>query len=255
MSLIYNDTTNFKGIVQIYEKEIGVVRGTISGDTDKLKELTADVNLALDDFFDLAFKSGGTWQVDDTNFEPGSDSGYPIIQTNLVSGQRDYTFTTDGGGNLILDIHKVAIADQNGVFREIYPVDQQTRNSNRTNVDSLLDGRNQTGVPTRYDKTANGIFLDLIPSYNYGNGLKVFINREPSYFVYTHRDRKPGVPGLYHKYFALKPALDYKRRNNHADVNRIEREVLLMEQKIKENFGKRERDIPRRLIANIENNK
>src|SRR5260221_10947959 len=201
MSLPFSDTSTYKGIVQIYEKEIGANRGDISGDADKLKEFTADVNLAFDDFLEIALQASGTWQFDDSN-----QTDYPIITTNLISGRRDYSFVTDGSGNLILDIYKVMVADTNGVFKEISPVDQQSADSVQTNVDSFIDGKNTSGIPTRYDKTANGIFLDLIPNYNSTEGLKVFINREPSYFISSDTTKSPGVPGIFHRYFALKPA-------------------------------------------------
>ena len=37
MSATFNDTTNYKGLVQLYEREIGANRGDISGSTDRLK--------------------------------------------------------------------------------------------------------------------------------------------------------------------------------------------------------------------------
>ena len=49
-------------------------------------DLTADVNLGLDKIWAIIFTSNGTWQWDDTNHT----SDYPIITTDLVSGQRDY---------------------------------------------------------------------------------------------------------------------------------------------------------------------
>jgi len=220
MSLVFSDTDNNKGIVQMYERECGFEIGDVSGNTARLKNLTADVNLALDDFIQLALSSSGTWQFDDSNH-----GDYPIITTNLVSGQRDYTFTTDEGGNLILDIYKVLIAQPDGTYVEIQPVDSQSQKDTET----LTDGQNETGTPTRYDKTANGIFLDLIPSYNYTNGLKVYINREGNYFTYTDTTKKPGVPGLFHKYFYLKPALDYARRNGRSNYAQLQKEVMDME--------------------------
>src|SRR3990167_10378043 len=104
MSVQFSDTTNYKGIIQLIEKELGFKRGDISGDANLLKEITADVNLAWDDYLTIALPASGKWQFDDSN-----QTDYPIIKTNLVDGQRDYTFTTDEGGNLILDIYKVAI--------------------------------------------------------------------------------------------------------------------------------------------------
>jgi hypothetical protein len=249
MSLQFNDTTNYKGIVQIYEKECGFNRGDISGDTDKLKEFTADVNLAWDSFLNVAFKSDGTWQFDDSN-----QTDYPIIVRSIVSGQRDYPFTTDEQGNLILHIYKVMIADSSGIFREIYPVDQQTSNNNNSDTTTFIDGQNLTGIPTRYDKTANGIFLDPVPNYSRASSLKVFINREPSYFTYQDTTKKPGVPGLFHEYFALKPAESYARRFLSNDAyTKLANAVAKMERDIGEEFGRREKDKRRGMRANVEN--
>lgn len=269
MSLVFSDTSTYRGIVQIYEKEIGAEYGDISGSTPRLKSLTADVNLALDDFVALAIKSSGTWQFDDSN-----QGDYPIITTNLTSGQRDYSFTTDGSGNLILDIYQVFVANPSGIFREVLPVDVQSQSSlvggvlsgnlgSGGDLSGFWDGRNTTGTPNKYDKTANGIFLDPIPNYNSSGGLKVYINREGSYFVSTDTTKKPGVPGIFHKYFALKPALDYARRNNLAVLPRLEAEVLRFEGNerlgvvgaIQEYFSRRPRDEQPRLIINQENNR
>lgn len=250
MSLQFSDTSTYRGIVQTYEREIGGNIGDVSNNTEALKSLTADVNMALDDFFVLAIKASGTWQIDDSNH-----TDYPIITTNLVSGQRDYSFTVDGSSNLILDIYKVAVKDTSGVFRTISPVDQQSQNTLIDNTDSFVNGLEQTGIPTRYDKTANGFFLDPVPNYNSTGGLKVYINREGSYFAYTDTTKKPGVLGLFHEYFALKPALKYARRFNLSSFTRLQNAVLMMEKEISEHFNSRQRDVKRRMVANVESNK
>lgn len=246
MSIQFSDTSTYKGLVQIYEKEIGANRGDISGNTDKLKEFTADCNLALDDFFTIAIPASGKWQLDDSN-----QTDYPIITANLISGQRDYSFTTDGSSNIILDIYRVMVADSSGVFTEILPVDQQSDKD----VSSFYDGQNTSGIPNRYDKTANGIFLDPIPNYNYTGGLKVYINREANYFIYSDDTKKPGVIGLFHRYFAIKPALDYARRNSLINYNKLQAEVLKMEADIKYHYAGRDRGTRRNMLPNVENNK
>lgn len=259
MSLQFNDTALYKGIVQIYEKECGFDRGTISGDDDKLKELAADVNLAFDDLLAIGFKTAGTWQLDDSN-----QQGYPILYTDIVLGRRDYEFIQDNRGNLILDIFRVFVAGSDGVYREITPKDQQTRNSNNSDTDRFTDGRNTTGRPTSYDKTARGIFLDFVPNYNLTDGIKVMVNREGTYFLYSDTTKKAGVPGNLHRYLAIKPALDYARRKSLANYSTLLEEVIKFEGHkelnfldgiIADTFGRRERDIPRRLVANVENNK
>lgn len=247
MSIQFSDTTNKKGLVQFYEKEIGQEYGYISDNTDRLKSFTADVNVASDYFLDLAIKNSSTWKADDFNH-----TDFPEITTALVSGQRDYTFLTDEKGNQILDIYKVyARTSATGNYQELTPVDPDTQSE----LTSIFDGQNQTGIPTRYDKTANGILLDLIPSYDSSDGLKVSISRENLYFTHNDATKKPGFYGLYHPYFYLKPALDFARRNGLANYNQIQLEVLRLEGMISEGTSKRPKDERVRFTIYNHNNK
>lgn len=252
MSIQFNDSTNLKGLVQLFETEVGLNSGDISGDTTRLKQFTASVNVAWDDFLSIAFGPDGTWQLDDSNH-----TDLPFITTDLVSGQRDYSFTTDGNSNIVLDIFRVMVkTSSTGAYKEIYPVDQNTP-SYLANEDttSFIDGQNTSGIPTRYDKLANSIQLDFIPNYNSTSGLKLFINREPSYFVYTDTTKKPGVSGNLHKWFYLKPAYEYARRFSLPALPRLELEVAKFEENIKRSFKRRQRDVPSRLTALRESNK
>lgn len=235
MSIQFNDITTYKGLVQIFEKEIGVERGTISENTDRLKEFTVEANLALDDYWNIAIPASGKWQLDDSNH-----TDFPFIRTNIVAGQSDYLLSTDGSSNIILDVYRVFILPSATAtqYVEIKPTDVQTQG----NDSNYTAGNSTTGVPTEYDKTGNGIIFTTSPSYSATNGLKVFINREASYFQYTDTTKKAGVRGTHHKYFALKPALEIARRNSLANVDRLERQVMLLERQIQRDFGKRSRD-------------
>lgn len=237
MSLPFNEA--YTGIVQQFEKEIGANRGDVANSTPRLREFTADCNLALDDYTAIALRSSGKWQFDDSNH-----TDYPTIETDLVSGQRSYTFTSDENGNLILDIYKVMAKSPSGIYYELDTIDQQSD----IDAEGFYNGQDVGGTPTRYDKTANGIFLDAIPDYNWRQanegerGLKVFINREASHFTYTDTTRKPGIRGTHHKYLYLRPALDYARRNNLGSYLRIEAELIKLEQEIKKDYNERAKD-------------
>lgn len=234
MSLQFNDTTNFKGMVQIYEKEIGLPRGTISGDSNRLKEFTADVNLVWDDYVHLAIHSSGRWQFDDSNY----DTDISAIRTNIVSGTRIYPITEDDNGSLVLDIFKVAILPSSTAtdYEELTPVDMQS--------DGLVGDFNSstTGVPTEYDKTGNSIIFRTTPNYSATNGIIAYINREPSYFVSNDTTKKPGCPGNHHQYFPVKAAYMYARRNSLSSIGGLSSEVFRMEEMIKKDFSKRSRD-------------
>ena len=242
MSLKYNQTSSLDGIIQEIEHELDFKYGDISGDTTLLKQFTVAVNLTWDNYLSIALPASGKWQFDDSN-----QTDYPIIKTNLVDGQRDYTFTTDEGGNLILDIYKVAIllSATDTLYQEIKPIDQQSD----TEAWGILSENTTEGTPYQYDKTANGLFLDPIPSYNATNGLKVYINREASYFTTSDTTKKPGCPGLHHRYFVLKPAFDYARVHGMSIEGSLRNEVILMEKAIEGYFGRRSKD-DRKILTN-----
>lgn len=239
MSLVFNDTTTLKGLVQMYEREIGAARGTVSSNANLLKEFAADVNLAIDDYTAMAIQVSGGWKFDDTNH-----TDYPEMYADIVAGQRDYTFVTDENGNAILDIYKVYYKDGNS-YKLLRPANADAEKEASTFTNEL----GQTGVPSEYDKTANAIRLDLLPTANITDGLKVSINREGSYFTSADTTKKPGFPGVHHKFFYLRPALDYARRNTLTAYPRIEAEVMRAEREIKEYFDRRAKD--ERMTLNI----
>ena len=210
-----------------------------------LADKAEDINIALDFIYSSIFQSSGTWQFDDSNH-----IDYPIITTNLVSGQRDYSFTTDEQGNMILDIYKVLVKDENGIYQEIQAVDVQSESES-----GFTNGLDLTGTPSKYDKTANGIFLDKIPSYNSTGGLKIYINREGSYFLSTDTTKKPGFAAIFHEYLALRPSYMYAYRNGLPNVALLRDEMMNMEKKITKFYSLRSRDERPRLRVKQESNR
>lgn len=248
MSLQFNNTTTKNGIIQRIERNCGFNDGDISGNTTRLAQFTGDINVALDAAVAKILAASGTWQFDDSN-----NTDYPIITTNIVSGQRDYSFTTDGSSNLVLGVYRVLLANSNGVFAEIQPVDQATPNTNNNDTTSFISGANTTGTPNRYDKFSNGIFLDPIPNYNYTGGLKLFVNREASHFVTSDTTKKPGFAGSFHEYLVLKVSYEFAR-GKLKNENSLLRDLVAMERSMEEFYGaEREKDAPSRLRANVEN--
>lgn len=211
--------------------------------TYTLANKAIDVNLAQDEVWAEALKNNG-WNVDDFN-----QTDYPIIYTDLELGQRDYTFITDGSGNRILDIYKVMIMGEDGIYKTIEPVDQQVETPN-----SMIDGQNKTGTPTCYDLTANGIFLDLIPSYSKTKGLKVFIDREPTYFTSSDTSKVSGIDTLCHDYLYLKPSYEWCRDHSRENVEQLFRDLQISMDKIKKRYGGRNKNTEPRLNPMIQNN-
>lgn len=235
MSSSYNDTSTNRGLVQSLERKLGFSTGQISGNSSLLSYFTAEFNVALDELYADIFEVSGKWQFDDQNH-----TDYPIITTALTTGRRDYTFTSDNNSNLLLEIERVFILPSSTAtqYVEIFPVDVQSDDESA----GIYENNTTQGVPVRYDKTGNGIFLDPIPSYTVAAGLKCYVSREGSYFVVGDTTKKPGFVGLYHDYLALVVAYKYARDKDMKNVARLERDMLIMQRNIKKYYAKRAKD-------------
>lgn len=196
-----------------------------------LADKVLDINLSLDDAIDIAIKECGTGQFDDTNH-----TRYPIITTDLNSGQRDVTYTEDGQGNLVLDIYKVFVKDRNGIKYEIPQVDVQSE----AGTTEFTDGRNQTGSPTSYDRTGNGIIFNLIPDYTQSAGVEMWVNREGSYFTISDTTKKCGLDGRLHEYLVVGPAYKYATRNELPNEKSLEARKIALEAKIKSVYSRKD---------------
>ena len=236
--LQFSDTTNYNGLIQRFELRIGgeSALGSVSGNTIKLKLATVDFNIALDDYNYLAIEHSGMWQWDDFNH-----SKYPIIKANIVASQRDYSFTTDEQGYYILDIYKVAILTSATatLYTDIEPVDEQDQDDSS----GFINESTTTGIPTKYGKTANGIFFDVLPNYAATSGIKLYTNREANHFISSDTTKVPGIPQLHADYLPLRAAELYAQRNSLADYPSLRAERLQMEENIKGYFGRREKDV------------
>jgi hypothetical protein len=240
MSLAYSDTTNKDGIIQRIEQELGLGDTYISGDSTRLALWTGSINLALDKALHIIFGADGKWQFDDSNH-----SKNPFIFTDLTISQRHYNFSSDEQSNLILDIHSVYVkTSATNPYYLLNPVDLQSGGDT-----TFTDGLDTNGWPCEYDKTGNGIILDLTPTATVTNGLKIFINREGSYFATSDTTKVPGFAGLYHEYLVLDPAYRYARANNLVNKETLKRDLMELEKDIVEYYSRRTRD-ERPMITN-----
>jgi hypothetical protein len=235
MSLQFSDTSNYLGIIQRIEDHCGFNYGDITGNTTLFKKFTAKVNMAQNKAWSIIIPASGSFQWDDNNHDD-----YPIIRTNIVSGQRDHSFTNDEDGNRILDIFKVAILKSATatIHEEISPIDINDNSQTAKLLDSVT-----TGVPEDYDKLGNGIRFGVIPNYDATNGLLMYVNREGYYFTTASTTQKPGFDGRFHEYLALAPSYEYARDNGLANAEKLFRDMTLMEQDMTKTQARREKDV------------
>lgn len=235
----FSDTTNRTGIIQLIEDLTGTQSATTS--SYPLASKTRDVNNAYANYFRIGFEAEGRWQLDDTN-----QNDYPIITDNLIANQQDYSFVTDGStpANQILDVYRVEVKDSTGFAYELIPIDQFDIKGQ-----ALTEFMKDAGIPKYYDKTANGLILYPKPNYNYTEGLRIYYNRTPSYFLSTDTTKKPGIPDFFHEYLAYKPAYLFSLRKGLPQTAGYKDDITRMEDQIRSYYSSRAKDEVKRMSA------
>lgn len=217
----FNDTTNNSGICQ----EADAICKTDST-SYPLKDKSRRANSALSDFTSIALDSDERWQFGDTN-----NTDLPIGSADLVSGQDDYSLDI-----AMLKLLKIEVKDSSGNWAEIKPLDQ-------ADAGIPLAEQLTTGVPQYYDKLENSLILYPTPDYSQVESLKVYFQRDASYFVSTDTTKQPGIPTIFHKYIALKVAEPYLRDNKKENYVSVRNEVQKYEEeKIPGYYAKRSKD-------------
>lgn len=237
----FSDTTNRDGLIELIERNTNTQSATTSDYPLKVK--TADVNEALGNFFLLATKASGRFQFDDTN-----QTDLPVITTDLVASQQDYTFLVDSStpANLIMDVRQVRRKDSSGNWKTITQIDRESFDINS------YEG--VTGTPEYFDVTGNSIILYPKPSYNSDEGLELYISRTPAYFASTDTTKKAGIPYDFHPYLHFRPSYLYCMINDLPQAAGLKIEVDKYETMIKDYYTRRNRTERQRLSTNQSGN-
>jgi hypothetical protein len=225
--IAFSDTTNKNGLVETLARLTGTP--TASTSSYPIAQKTLDINSALANFTNIAMRSSGKWQFDDTN-----QSGLPTFSINIVSGTASYAFTTDSSSpaNQILEIQKLRIKDVNGRWTdEIKQIDK-----NNTDISQFQD---VTGTPEYYDLVGNNIVFYPTPNYNSTSGIELTISRTPSYFLASDTTKKAGIPDMFDDYLYLRPAYLYCVSIGHKKARDYGIEVRNMEDAIKKYYSAR----------------
>ena len=206
--MVFSDPVTQQGIIQ----EIDFLCNS-DGNSYPINDKTRNVNRAYDKVVSRIFEADGRWEFDDQNA-----TSLPIATTPLIIGQQDYSFDTT-----FLIVSRVEVEQQDGSWVAISPFSQADLPrgglAGFVPSQSLTDFLNQPGVPQYYDKMANSIFLYPPSSYDTKADstparLKVYFQRNASYFSPTDTTKVPGFAPMFHRLLSMEAALDYARAKN-----------------------------------------
>lgn len=139
------------------------------------KSIVSRLNNALDSYWNLAFNSAAKGTFDDTN-----QTSLPVETQNLVSGTNAYKISSFT--NNVLDIVKLAILDDDG--KEWDLIREEFEDIDDFNELYSTDAGDQ-GSPRYWTKMGDYIYIRNCPNYSETNGLRAYVNREMSKFLWT----------------------------------------------------------------------
>ncbi len=222
----FSDTSLKQGIIEEID---------FNCDTDStifpVAQKTRSVNRWYDKAVSIILDSDGRWQFDDTNA-----TDLPIATTSLVASQQDYTLDTT-----FLKILRVEVLDVAGVWNKLTPLDQADLYDQ-----GLVEFLKTAGMPKYYDIQGSSIFLYPKPdagiSVTLAAGLKVYAQRNVSYFVAGDTTKVPGFASLFHRYLALGPSLDWCVKKQLPQKEDIKEQLAVMESDMRTFFSTRNKD-------------
>jgi len=219
----YSNETTKAGIIQ----DIDFLLNLDDPTTYDIKDKTRNSNRAYDRVVSLILQADSRWEWEDTN-----KTDLPIAITDLVAGQRDYGIDTT-----FLRITKLLVKDRAGNWQILIPVDE-----NDPEGRDIIEERAE-GMPQRYIKKANSIFLGPKPNYSSTAGLKIHFQRNVDYFIDTDTTKKPGFAEPFHRLLSLYAAYDWCLANNLGGrMGILANEITKMEVALIEFYSSRARD-------------
>lgn len=240
--MVFNDTTTLNGYIQECEAWLfGSNFGSISGNTELLKQFTNLANYGLDQTDSLIFQTDGYWQHDDFNYT----ATFPTARTNL----------SDGIGNYLLDrkqrkVHGFEVMDNEGNYYPLRNIDfRQIRQTHQSESEFF----ETSGRPIYYDLQGNSVKLYPAPKADdvtLTAGLRIIYQREPDYFTYTDTSKELGIPRGYHDVPVIFGCAKYAKQNGMGEKAReLDNEIQRRSQDIKNHFNTRGVEGKQRLQA------
>lgn len=240
----FSSTSNKNGIVQLVERLCKLGDGGITNDTTLFKQVTGDINQAYREVGSALLRSDRRWKWDDTNW-----TDFPIATIDLVNNQRDYTLPASTSGGNASTLWKVSLVEILGTDGKYHKIDLAE--------DGTLE-TTDTGTPTEYRLIGNSIRLQNIPTTSTVTltaGLRITFQRSIVEFTTSSTTEQPGFMDSYHDLLAYKASSTYLLpidRTLAIDYLNLFNERLKM---LQQDWSLKNDDTPRRLKANVENNK
>ena len=231
--MVFNDTTDKNGLIQMCEALAGLDDGAISGNTLKMARFTQWINQSIGLVLCWIFVADGQWHFDDGNY-----ATFPISTTDLVNNQRDYSLPAD-----LLNIRQVEVLGLNGKYDSLSLLSEDDYRRRMENM------QEEAGTPNGYYLQGNSIFVYPKPTSAYATltaGLRITYDRYADYFTTLDTTQTPGIVQIHHPVLVKLACLEYFNGNDMDRYNRTFNEIYAqkigLKEQIENHYSKRNKD-------------
>lgn len=239
--LIFDDPTNKQGICQ--DIDFLCCSNSVSFPKEDKVRL---VNLGLDSVCDLIQTVDGQWA-----FEDLGQTDLPIGYMDFTANQQDYSIDND-----FLSIRgvweNVTPGTGTDTWKELTRLDKSALNNDVLTSPNLL-----LNAPRGYWIDGNSIYFKPIPASSTtgspstltGYGFKVLFQRAIKYVATDATSIVMGYSPLFYRLASLYAARDYCMVNSLDQTNNVLNQIAIQEQRLKQNYGRRNKTQPKRMSS------
>lgn len=187
---------------------------------------------------------------DESQFDDARATDYPIFETSMVAGQRDYTFPVS---EKLVAVRRVDITYDGTNWYRALPMKAREFDFGLGN-DTVVDG-NFTVTNPAYDYRQNAVFVyPMATSAQVAAGAKVRVeyDRLATEFTsdeYTTGTVVPGFEDTFHNMLALGAAYEYTMSKGLPQADRLKRELQEYEQRLRDRYSTKAQDRDYQLMA------
>jgi len=237
----FSDTSAKAGLVQYAEVLTGLGDAAISGNTTLLAQFTSLINRAYHKVVTMVLDSQDEWDFDDNNH-----SDYAVLSASVVANQRDYQIPV---GEKVLKIKRLDISYDGTNFYKAEPFDINESGlgmglTSDSTQEATIDGRFERTQP-KYDLRGNSIWIyPRADATDVANGGKIRIEwtREIDEFTVADTTQEPGIDEPFHPLIVKLACVDYLLGHDQNKADRIKRDALEDEQRLKTYYSDKQED-------------
>lgn len=235
----FSDTTNHTGVIQDYEDRLNLTRGYISGDNDRLRKATRQVNNRLHRAGTIIRESSPDVDLDDPAHGDRPAGTFPLSAARA--------FEMDSS-DLLLKFKRVDVTYDGSTFYKATLFDSSSVEDGMGN-ETTEDSRFSTSSPF-YDIEGNSLLIFPKPTaaqVSAGAAVRIEWSRALKDFVYTDTTAVVGLDAPFDQYPSMGAAYDELIASRSKDTSRLralKQEILELENLMRQHYSNKALEVP-----------